>query len=152
MGLFLLLATRYQHMSLVIEDVPDFLIHEVTENTIGRIKNLRLTTEVLFKENQLTCIWIFKEELELAIKNLRVCLTETIDGLFDISHHESVVAIREELQHAFLGMAIVLILVYHYFMVTVTVASCHLWIFLQNTDGKMGNIREFKGIFLNLSL
>ena len=94
MGLFLLLATRYQHMSLVIEDVPDFLIHEVAENTIGRIKNLRLTTEVLFKENQLTCIWIFKEELELAIKNLRVCLTETIDGLFDISHHESVVAVR----------------------------------------------------------
>ena len=140
MGFFLLLATRYQHMSLVIEDVPDFLVHEVTEDTIGRIKNLRLTTEVLFKENQLTCIWIFKEELELAIKNLRVCLTETIDGLLDISHHESIVAIREEFQHAFLGMAIVLILVYHYFMVTVTVASCHLWIILQNTDSKMGNI------------
>ena len=152
MGFFLLIATRYQHVSLVIEDVSDFLIHEVTENTIGRIKNLRLTTEVLFKKNQLTYIWIFKEELELAVKNLRVCLTETIDGLLDISHHESVVAIREELQHAFLGMAIVLILVYHYFMVTVTVASCHLWIFLQNTDGKMGNIREFKGIFLNLGL
>ena len=81
-------------MSLVIEDVPDFLIHEVTENTIGRIKNLRLTTEVLFKKNQLTYIWIFKEELELAVKNLRVCLTETIDGLLDISHHESIVAVR----------------------------------------------------------
>ena len=94
MGFFLLLATRYQHVSLVIEDVSDFLIHEVTENTIGRIKNLRLTTEVLFKENQLTCIWIFKEELELAVKNLRVCLTETIDGLLDISHHESIVAVR----------------------------------------------------------
>ena len=152
MGLFLLLATRYQHVSLVIEDIPDFLVHEVAENTISRIKNLRLATEVLFKENQLTCIWIFKEELELAIKNLRVRLTETIDGLLDISHHESVVAVREELQHAFLGMAIVLILVYHYFMVTVTVAGCHLWIFLQNTDGKMGNIREFKSIFLNLGL
>ena len=136
----MLLATRYQHVSLVIEDVSDFLIHEVTENTIGRIKNLRLTTEVLFKKNQLTYIWIFKEELELAVKNLRVCLTETIDGLLDISHHESVVAIREELQHAFLGMAIVLILIYHHFMVTVTVASCHLWIILQNTDSKMGNI------------
>ena len=84
--------------------------------------------------------WIFKEELELAIKNLRIRLTETIDGLLDISHHESVVTVREELQHAFLGMAIVLILVYHYFMVTVTVAGCHLWIFLQNTDGKVGNI------------
>ena len=94
MGFFLLLATRYQHVSLVIEDVPDFLVHEVAENTISRIKNFRLTSEVLFKENQLTCIWIFKEELELAIKNLRVCLTETIDGLFDISHHESVVAVR----------------------------------------------------------
>ena len=94
MGVFLLLATRYQHVSLVIEDVSDFLIHEVTENTIGRIKNLRLTTEVLFKKNQLTYIWIFKEELELAVKNLRVCLTETIDGLLDISHHESVVAVR----------------------------------------------------------
>ena len=94
MGFFLLLATRYQHMSLVIEDVPDFLVHEVAENTISRIKNLRLTTEVLFKENQLTCIWIFKEKLELTIKNLRVCLTETIDGLLDISHHESVVSIR----------------------------------------------------------
>ena len=152
MGLFLLLATRYQHMRLVIENVPDFLVHEVAENTIGCIKNFRLATEVLFKENQFTSIWIFKEELELAIKNLRVCLTETIDGLFDISHHESVVAIREELQHAFLGMAIVLILVYHHFMVTVTVASCYLWIFLQDTDGKVGNIREFKGIFLNLGL
>ena len=152
MGFFLLLATRYQHMSLVIEDVPDFLVHEVAENTISRIKNLRLATEVLFKENQLTCIWIFKEELKLAVKNLRIRLTETIDGLFDISHHESVVAVREEFQHAFLGMAIVLILVYHHFMVTVTVASGHLWIFLQNTDGKMGNIREFKSIFLNLGL
>ena len=90
----MLLATRYQHMSLVIEDVPDFLVHEVAENTISRIKNLRLTTEVLFKENQLTCIWIFKEELKLAIKNLRISLTETIDGLFDISHHESIVAVR----------------------------------------------------------
>ena len=90
----MLLATRYQHVSLVIEDVSDFLIHEVTENTIGRIKNLRLTTEVLFKKNQLTYIWIFKEELELAVKNLRVCLTETIDGLLDISHHESIVAVR----------------------------------------------------------
>ena len=94
MGFFLLIATRYQHVSLVIEDVSDFLIHEVTENTIGRIKNLRLTTKILFKENQLTCIWIFKEKLELTIKNLRVCLTETIDGLLDISHHESVVSIR----------------------------------------------------------
>ena len=94
MGFFLLLATRYQHMRLVIEDVPDFLVHEVAENTISRIKNLRLTTEVLFKENQLTCIWIFKEELKLAIKNLRISLTETIDGLFDISHHESIVAVR----------------------------------------------------------
>ena len=94
MGLFLLLATRHQHMRLVIKDVPDFLVHEVAENTIGRIKNFRLTTEVLFKENQLTSIWIFTEELELAIKNLWVCLTETIDGLLDISHHESVVAIR----------------------------------------------------------
>ena len=152
MGFFLLLATRYQHVSLVIEDIPDFLVHEVAENTISRIKNFRLTTKILFKENQLTCIWIFKEKLELAIKNLRVCLTETIDGLLDISHHESVVAIREELQHAFLGMAIVLILIYHHFMVTVTVASCHLWIILQNTDSKMGNIWEFKSIFLNLCL
>ena len=140
MGLFLLLATRYQHMRLVIKDIPDFLVHEVAENTIGRIKNFRLATEVLFKENQLTSIWIVKEELKLAVKNLRVCLTETIDGLFDISHHESVVAVREELQHAFLGMAIILILVYHYFMVTVTVTGCHLWIFLQNTDGEVGNI------------
>ena len=81
-------------MRLVIENVPDFLVHEVTENTIGRIKNLRLATEVLFKKNQLTYIWIFKEELELAVKNLRVCLTETIDGLLDISHHESIVAVR----------------------------------------------------------
>ena len=55
-------------MRLVIEDISDFLVHEVAENTISRIKNLRLTTEVLFKENQLTCIWIFKEELKLAIK------------------------------------------------------------------------------------
>ena len=94
MGFFLLLATRYQHMSLVIEDVPDFLVHEVAENTISRIKNLRLTTEVLFKENQLTCIWIFKEELKLAIKNLRIRLTETIDRLLDIPHHESVVTVR----------------------------------------------------------
>ena len=94
MGFFLLIATRYQHMRLVIENVPDFLVHEVTENTIGRIKNLRLATEVLFKKNQLTYIWIFKEELELAVKNLRVCLTETIDGLLDISHHESIVAVR----------------------------------------------------------
>ena len=81
-------------MRLVIEDISDFLVHEVAENTISRIKNLRLATEVLFKENQLTCIWIFKEELKLAIKNLRIRLTETIDGLFDISHHESVVAVR----------------------------------------------------------
>ena len=94
MGFFLLLATRYQHVSLVIEDIPDFLVHEVAENTISRIKNFRLTTKILFKENQLTCIWIFKEKLELTIKNLRVCLTETIDGLLDISHHESVVAVK----------------------------------------------------------
>ena len=94
MGFFLLIATRYQHVSLVIEDVPDFLVHEVAENTISRIKNLRLTTEVLFKENQLTCIWIFKEELKLAIKNLRIRLTETIDRLLDIPHHESVVTVR----------------------------------------------------------
>ena len=140
MGFFLLLATCYQHVCLVIEDVPDFLVHEVAENTISCIKDFRLTTEVLLEKDKFTCIWIFKEELELAIKNLRIRLTETIDGLLDISHHESVVTVREELQHAFLGMAIVLILVYHYFMVTVTVAGCHLWIFLQNTDGKVGNI------------
>ena len=152
MGLFLLLATRYQLMSLVIKDIPDFLVHEVVENTIGRIKNFRLATEVLFKENQLTSIWIVKEELKLAIKNLRVCLTETIDGLLDISHHESIVTVREELQHALLGMAIILILIHHHFMVTVTVAGCYLRIFLQNTDGEVGNIREFKGIFLNLCL
>ena len=152
MGLFLLLATRYQHMRLVIKDIPDFLVHEVAENTIGRIKNFRLATEVLFKENQLTSIWIVKEELKLAIKNLGVCLTETVDGLLDISHHESVVTVREELQHALLGMAIVLVLIHHNFMVTVTVAGYHLWIFLQNTDGKVGNIWEFKGIFLNLGL
>ena len=47
---------------------PDFLVHEVSENTIGRIKNFRLATEVLFKGESASQHWIVKEELKLAIK------------------------------------------------------------------------------------
>ncbi|CAG5148540.1 Uncharacterised protein [Streptococcus pneumoniae] len=70
---------------------------------------------------------ILRIALEFLIENLRVCLTETIDGLLDISHHKAIVAIRQQFQHPFLNMVGILILIDHDFMEALLIRLTNLW-------------------------
>ena len=135
-------------MGLIIEDVPYLLIHEVAKYPIGRIQNGGLTAEIFLEQDQFASLWMVLIELEFTVENEGVCLTETVDGLLNIPHHKAIVAIGEEFQQAFLHVVVVLILIHHDFVVLVFENLGYAGIVLQNLDGKMGDIVEFKGIFL----
>ena len=72
-----------------------------------------MATEILLEQNQFAICPFFLVGLKLVIKNLWVCLTEAVDRLLNISHHEAVVAIRQELQHPLLSMVGILVLIDH---------------------------------------
>ena len=72
-----------------------------------------MAPEILLKQNQLAICPFFLVGLKLVIKNLWVCLTEAVDRLLNISHHEAVTPIRQELQHPLLSMVGILVLVDH---------------------------------------
>ena len=135
-------------MGLIIEDVSYLLVHEVAKNSIGRIQNGGLATEIFLEEDQLASLWMVLVKLEFAIENEGVCLTETVDGLLNIPHHKAIVAIGEEFQEPFLHVVVVLVLIHHDFVVLVFENLGYAGIVLQNLDSKMGNVVEFEGIFL----
>ena len=86
------------------------------------------------------------------VKNLWVGLTEAVNGLLDIPHHKSIMTIRQQLQHAFLRVVIILVLIDHDFVILILIKFTNISVFFQNLNGKMGNIRKFKSIFLDFRL
>ena len=111
-----------------------------------------MASEILLEQDQLTISPFFLVGLKLIIKNLRIRLTETVDRLFDISHHEAVVAIRQELQHPLLGVVGILVLIDHDLVVALLIETADMREFFKDLDSKMADVAKFKGIFLLLAL
>ena len=119
---------------------------------VGRFQDFYVASKILLEQDQLTISPFFLIGLKLIIKNLRICLTETVDGLLDISHHEAVVAIGQEFQHPFLGMVGILVLIDHDLVVALLIETTDMGEFFKDLDSKMADVAKFKGIFLLLAL
>ena len=110
-----------------------------------------MAPEILFEQDQFAICPFFLVGLKLVIKNLRISLTEAVDRLLDISHHEAVVAIGQELQHPLLSVVGILVLIDHDLMVALLIETADMRKFFKNLDGKMADVAKFKGIFLLLA-
>ena len=111
-----------------------------------------MAPEILFEQDQFAICPFFLVGLKLVIKNLRISLTEAVDRLLDISHHEAVVAIRQELQHSLLSMVGILVLIDHDLVVALLIETADMRKFFKDLDSKMADIAKLKGIFLLLAL
>ena len=111
-----------------------------------------MAPEILLEQDQFAICPFFLVGLKLVIKNLRISLTEAVDRLLDISHHEAVVAIRQELQHPLLSVVGILVLIDHDLVVALLIETADMRKFFKNLDGKMADVAKFKGIFLLLAL
>ena len=81
-------------MGLIIVDFSDLLIHQSLKDIIGSFQYFYMTAEILLKNDQFPLARICLIKPKLIIENLGICLTKTIDGLFDIPHHKSIMAVR----------------------------------------------------------
>ena len=111
-----------------------------------------MAPEILLEQDQFAICPFFLVGLKLVIKNLRISLTEAVDRLLDISHHEAVVAIRQELQHPLLSVVGILVLIDHDLVVALLIETADMRKFFKNLDGKMADVAKFKGVFLLLAL
>ena len=85
-----------------------------------------MAPEILLEQNQLAICLFFLVGLKLVIKNLRIRLTEAVDRLLDISHHEAVTPIRQELQHPLLSMVGILVLIDHNLVVALLIETADM--------------------------
>ena len=111
-----------------------------------------MAPEILLEQDQFAICPFFLIGLKLVIKNLRISLTEAVDRLLDISHHEAVVAIGQELQHPLLSVVGILVLIDHDLLVALLIETADMRKFFKNLDGKMADVAKFKGVFLLLAL
>ena len=86
-----------------------------------------MAPEILLEQDQFAICPFFLVGLKLVIKNLRISLTEAVDRLLDISHHEAVVTVRQELQHPLLSVVGILVLIDHDFMEAILICFTNLW-------------------------
>ena len=90
--------------------------------------------------------------MEFFIEDLGICLSKTINRLLDISHHKTVMPVREELQHSFLDMVGILVLIDHDFVETFLILLTYLRKVFQYLNGIVANISKFKGILFAFTL
>ena len=85
-----------------------------------------MAPEILLEQNQLAVRPFFLVGLKLVIKNLGIRLTEAVDRLLNISHHEAIVAIGQEFQHPLLGMVSILIFIDHNLVVALLIETADM--------------------------
>ena len=120
--------SRHQIVGLIVVDLADFLVHESFKDIIGRFQYLNVTAEIFLENNQLALTRIGLIEFKFIIKNLRIGLTESIDGLLNIANHKAIISSSQQFQHSLLSMVGVLILIDHDLMVLILIKTPHLWI------------------------
>ena len=84
--------SRYQVVGLIVINLADFLVHESFKDIIGRFQHFDMTTEIFLEDNQLALTRIGLIEFKFIIKNLRIGLTESIDGLLNVANHKAIIS------------------------------------------------------------
>ena len=79
-------------MGFIVVNFSNLFIHQAFKNIIGRFQHLKMTAEIFLKDNQLALTAILLIGLKLITENLRVCLTETVDRLLDITYHKAILS------------------------------------------------------------
>ena len=120
--------SRYQVVGLIVINLADFLVHESFKDIIGRFQHLDVTAEIFLENNQLALTRIGLIEFKFIVKNLRIGLTESIDGLLNIANHKAIISSSQQFQHPLLSMVGVLVLIDHDLMVLILIKSPHFWI------------------------
>ena len=115
-------------MSLIVINLADFLVHESFKDIIGRFQHLDVTTEIFLENDQLALTRISLIEFKFIVKNLRIGLTESIDGLLNIADHKAIISSSQQFQHSLLSMVGVLVLIDHDLMVFILIKTPHFWI------------------------
>ena len=99
----------------------------MAKDIIGRIQHFHMTPEIFLEEDQPPFRPFFLISLKFIIENLWICLTEAVNRLLDIPHHEAIVAIWQQIQHPLLGMVGILVLIDHDLMIALLKGLSHLW-------------------------
>ena len=99
----------------------------MAKDIIGRIQHFHMTPEIFLEEDQPPFRPFFLIGLKFIIENLWICLTEAVNGLLDIPHHEAIVAIWQQIQHPLLGVVGILVLIDHDLMIALLKGLSHLW-------------------------
>ena len=110
-----------------------------------------MASEILLEQNQLAVRPFFLVGLNLSLKSVGLP-DGSVDRLLDISHHEAIVAIGQELQHPLLRMIGILVLIDHDLVVALLIEPADMAKFFKDLDSKMADIAKLKGIFLLLAL
>ena len=80
-------------MGLIVVNLAHLYVHQMTKNIIGRVQYLHMTSEIFLEQYQPPFCPFFLVGLKFIIENLWICLTEAVNRLLDIPHHEAIVAI-----------------------------------------------------------
>ena len=89
----LLVATCNQIMGLIVVNLAHLFVHQMAKDIIGRVQHLHMTSEIFLEQDQTPFCPFFLVGLKFIIENLWICLTEAVNRLLDIPHHEAIVAI-----------------------------------------------------------
>ena len=89
----LLVASCDQIVGLIVVNLAHLFVHQMAKDIIGRVQYFHMTPEIFLEEDQPPFRPFFLVGFKFIIKNLWICLTEAINRLLDIPHHEAIVAI-----------------------------------------------------------
>ena len=89
----LLVTSCNQIVGLIVVNLAHLFVHQMAKDIIGRVQYLHMTPEIFLEEDQPPFRPFFLVGLKFIIENLWICLTEAINGLLDIPHHEAIMAI-----------------------------------------------------------
>ena len=89
----LLVAPCNQIVGLIVVNLAHLFVHQMTKDIIGRIQYFHMTPEIFLEEDQPSFRPFFLIGFKFIIENLWIRLTETVNGLLDIPHHEAIVTI-----------------------------------------------------------
>ena len=89
----LLVASCDQIVGLIVVNLAHLFVHQMAKDIIGHVQYFHMTPEIFLEEDQPPFRPFFLVGFKFIIENLWICLTEAINRLLDIPHHEAIVAI-----------------------------------------------------------
>ncbi len=118
------LVAGLQLRGFVIGHLPHLLIHQLFEDEIREVDDLRARTEVFRQDDPFPAVLVGEGRV-FAQEQARVRQAERIDGLLDVAHHEQVLGFglvpRDPMEDAFLQLVHVLVFVDQHFLEFVAV-------------------------------